>query len=319
MNYVETEGSSIDEAIDRALQELGVTRDKVDIEIISNSTRGLFGLGGRRAKVRATFRRAITLDVESPPAAERPRPTAPAPARVSATDTPVRTDGKRGAGRSVPASTAMGDGAPPAAPRPVLQDARKPARPQAERNEQHPQRAASAPAQASDGPPVDAAVLAHAATILQDLVGRMGLETRVEVVRDERASALAIHGDESGVLIGRRGQTLDALEYIVNRIVAREDEHGARIVVDSQNYRARRRQSLEDLAHRLAERARRRGKTVTLNPMSPRDRRIVHLALQNEHSLVTRSAGKGYVRKLLIIPEGERGDRRPRRPPPRES
>ena len=158
--------------------------------------------------------------------------------------------------------------------------------------------------------------------MLTELVGLIGIEATVEAVTDELGPRLLINGDTSGMLIGRRGQTLDALEYIANRIVAREDDGAGRIVVDSQNYRDRRRQSLEELARRLAERARHRGKTVTLNPMSPRDRRIVHLALQNERALTTRSAGKGYFRKLLIIPEGERGEargeRRPRRPP-RES
>jgi spoIIIJ-associated protein len=152
--------------------------------------------------------------------------------------------------------------------------------------------------------------------MLAELITLIGIEATVEGVTDELGPRLLINGDTSGMLIGRRGQTLDALEYLANRIVAREDESAGRIVVDSQNYRDRRRQSLEDLARRLAERARRRGKTVTLNPMSPRDRRIVHLALQNEPTLTTRSAGKGYFRKLLIIPEGDRaGERRPRRAP----
>jgi spoIIIJ-associated protein len=145
----------------------------------------------------------------------------------------------------------------------------------------------------------------------------MGSDARVEVAGGPDGDRLTLVGDVSGMLIGRRGQTLDALEYLVNRIVAREDDHSGRLVVDSQDYRGRRRQALEDLAHRLADRARRRGKTVTLNPMSPRDRRIIHLALQDDRSLVTRSSGQGYFRKLLIIPEGaeQRGERKLRRQP----
>ncbi len=155
--------------------------------------------------------------------------------------------------------------------------------------------------------------------MLAELITLIGVEATVEAMNDDAGPRLLINGDTSGMLIGRRGQTLDALEYIANRIVAREDEGAGRVVVDSQNYRERRRQSLEELARRLAERARKRGKTVTLNPMSPRDRRIVHLALQNERALTTRSAGKGFFRKLLIIPEGERGGERRSRRSSRES
>ena len=260
MNRVEAEGNSIDEAIERALEQLGVTRDKVDIDIVSNATRGLFGIGGRPAKVRATVRTPLdlistmTADVATP----RPGPMA-ATQPIIATPTPT--------------------------PTPVNV--------------------------------IDAQPLERARTVLQEVVRLMGSQAQVGLLMGEVDGArLTISGDATGMLIGRRGQTLDALEYIANRIAAREDEQVGRVVVDSENYRERRRQSLEQLAHRLADRARRRGKTVTLNPMSPRDRRIIHLTLQNDRSLTTRSAGKGYFRKLLIIPEGaERGERQQRRSP----
>jgi spoIIIJ-associated protein len=157
--------------------------------------------------------------------------------------------------------------------------------------------------------------------VLQEVVRLMGIEATIQVHhRDAESAQLIIDGDTTGMLIGRRGQTLDALEYVANRIAAREDEQATRIQLDSQNYRERRRQALEQLAHRLAERARRRGKTVTLNPMSPRDRRIIHLTLQNDRALTTRSAGNGYFRKLLIIPATGRGEptERSQRRPPRE-
>jgi spoIIIJ-associated protein len=161
---------------------------------------------------------------------------------------------------------------------------------------------------------VERATLERASSILQELLGLIGSEARVEIQEDGDGQRLAMVGDESGLLIGRRGQTLDALEYVLNRIVTREEDEASHLVVDSQNYRLRRRQALVDLAKRLGERARKRGKAVTLNPMSPRDRRIVHLALQDDGSLTTRSSGRGYYRKLLIIPAGERRGRRPRRP-----
>jgi spoIIIJ-associated protein len=265
MSNVEAEGNSIDEAIEHALKQLGVTRDKVDVDILANATRGIFGLGGKPARIRATLR---TLNLDGARTNQSPVLRA-APVAESAAAAP------RHPGRPTDEPT-------PARPEPVAD--------------------------------VDAATLERARGVLAELVTLIGVEATVDAVRDGVGPRLLINGDVSGVLIGRRGQTLDALEYIANRIVAREDDNAGRVIVDSQNYRERRRQSLEELALRLAERVRRRGKTVTLNPMSPRDRRIVHLALQNERALTTRSAGKGYFRKLLIIPKGDQGERRSRRP-----
>ena len=251
MNYVEAEGDSIDAAIERAIEILGVARERVEIEILSNASRGLLGIGGRKAKVRATLRRAFSFAVDEAPA-EQPHET-------------------------------------PAAER-------APSRPEAARRH----------GAADEVVPLDDAALERARSILQQLVDHIGSPGRVAVVREEEETRLVIDGDESGILIGRRGQTLDALEYLVNRIVSREEDSTARLSIDSQNYRTRRRTALTDLAKRVAERARRRGRTVTLNPMSPRDRRIVHLALRDDPSLTTRSAGNGYFRKLLIIPNSER-------------
>ncbi len=268
MEYVEAEGKSIDDAIEQALQRLGVGRDKVEIEIVSNATSGLFGLGGRKAKVRATLRTPLSLDL---------------PDRQTSVSDPS------------PAS--------PVAPR------------SAEPIMQSPAQAVPLAPQPSTPPgaELDRRTVEQAGAIIQETVRLMGTEATVRVAYESDHVRLIIEGETSGVLIGRRGQTLDALEYLINRIVAHEEEHAARLVVDSQDYRDRRRQALEALAQRLAERARRRGKTVTLNPMSPRDRRIIHLALQDDPSVLTRSSGKGYFRKLLIIPDpGRRGSRQRR-------
>ncbi|MBI3302826.1 MAG: KH domain-containing protein [Deltaproteobacteria bacterium] len=144
----------------------------------------------------------------------------------------------------------------------------------------------------------------------------MGIEASVALEVSPEEVLLRIDGKEGGILIGRKGQTLDALEYLVNRIISRSEEGEAHVVLDTENYRERRKKSLEELALRLGERAKRRRKTVTLNPLSPRDRRVVHLALQDDPLVTTKSTGGGYHRKLLIIPEGvqkqEKGEREER-------
>jgi spoIIIJ-associated protein len=247
MNHVEVEGRNIDEAIERALERLGVERDKAEIEIVSDATEGWFGIGGRKAKVRATLRTPLCLEAAAAERAARAGSLGGEPARAQS-------------GARAPRS-------------------RQQARARAE----------------SAGPE-------QARATLQEIVRLMGTGATVDLVQDPDGPRLLIGGAESGVLIGRRGQTLDALEYLVNRVLAREEDRVGRIAVDSENYRERRRRSLEDLTHRLAERVRERGKPISLNPMSPRDRRTVHLALQGDLSLTTRSSGKGYFRKLSIIP-----------------
>jgi spoIIIJ-associated protein len=237
MDSVEADGNSIDAAIDSALKRLGATRDRVEIEILTNAARGLFGIGGRKARVRATLR--SPLDAEHPATPERP-------ARV-----PVQEP--------------------------------------------------TAPAGVSGA---DSHIAARAQQILRDIIAHM--DVPADVIATEAADhiRLELTGDSSGVLIGRRGQMLDSLEYVLNRAIGRDQGGVKRIVVDSENYRARRHEALEELARRMGEQAKQKRKVVTLNPMSPRDRRIVHMILREDPGLTTRSSGKGYFRRLVIIPAG---------------
>jgi spoIIIJ-associated protein len=127
------------------------------------------------------------------------------------------------------------------------------------------------------------------------------------------------HGDEtileittenSGLLIGRKGQTLEALQYLVARIAGeRPGGEGPHVIVDVENYRERRRRSLEDMALRLGEKAKRQRKTITVDALSAADRRIIHATLQDDPWVSTKSLGQGAYRRLLIIPEGDRRTR----------
>ena len=118
---------------------------------------------------------------------------------------------------------------------------------------------------------------------------------------------LDIKADNSGLLIGRKGQTLEALQYLIGRIAGeRQGSEGPHIVVDIENYQERRRKSLEDMALRLGEKAKRQRKTVTVDALSAADRRIIHAALEDDPWLTTKSLGQGSYRRLLIIPEGDR-------------
>ncbi len=153
--------------------------------------------------------------------------------------------------------------------------------------------------------------------MLTELLGHLRVSASIEARagEDPGTIVLDVNGDSGGLLIGRRGQTLDALEYLVNRMVARDaDATAARVMIDVEHYRDRRREYLTALAHRLADKAKQTRRAVALNPMSPRDRRTVHIALKDEAAVTTRSHGDGHYRKLLIVPSDGRRRERSARP-----
>jgi spoIIIJ-associated protein len=276
MQSVEAEGNTIDDAIANALRALRVGRDRVDIEIVADATRGVFGFGGKKARVRATLRAPLVgvdasagVGVQETVQGEPPRgPASPAaPAAAENQDT-VRRD----------------------PPRPARAETRRPEARSAARG-------ATAEIPGSE-------VARRARETLQEILRLMGFGATVEIEAGQSPEdvVLQVRGESTGVIIGRRGQTLDALEHLVNRALGREEGAPQHVTVDAEGYRARRSESLADLARRLADKAKQKGRSVTLNPLSPRDRRIVHLALQGDPSLTTRSQGTGYYRKLVIIP-----------------
>ena len=223
MKSVETEGKTIEEAISKACEELKVSREDVDIDVLVNCSSGFLGLvGAKNAKIRATLK-------------EKP---------------------------GVPTPESTLSSAPSAAQ--VAETAKK---------------------------------------TLSELLRLLEIEASIELKEDSERILLDIKGDGSGLLIGRKGQTLDALEYLVNKIVHKGAEDKKRIVVDTENYRSRREESLVNLAQRLAEKAKRMGRPVTISPMSAHDRRIIHLALQEDKALHTWSTGAGLYRKIIISPE----------------
>jgi spoIIIJ-associated protein len=161
----------------------------------------------------------------------------------------------------------------------------------------------------AQAPALSPAPLAHgpvgemAQKTLQDLLRLLGVEAEVELRDEPERVQLSIKSDGSGLLIGRKGETLDALEYLVTKMVHKGGGDKKRIVLDTENYRSRREESLVTLAHRLSDKAKRLGRPVTISPMNAHDRRIIHLALQDDKTLRTRSTGTGLYRKVVITPE----------------
>jgi spoIIIJ-associated protein len=272
MNAVEAEGTTIEEAIANALKQLNVERERAEIEVLAQPTKGFLGIGGKKARVRATLR--VPLSVRAP----EPPPPSVEPQR------PVEPQ------RSV--------------------EPRRPTEPQRPR-ERREESLGETPAETT--PQLSPEMGEKACAALKDILHLMNTEASITLdIRDGESliTATATGGTPEGFLIGHRGQTLDALEYLLNRIITKSDDTETRVTLEIEGYRERRWKSLESLALRLGERAKRRRKTITLSPMSPRDRRVIHLTLQEDPLVTTKSMGRGYFRQVTIVPEGgARGER----------
>jgi len=282
---IEVSANTVEEAIRDALEQLGANEDDATIEVLATPRSGVLGLGARQARVRVTRRPqlAATSGVQAPP---------PAPPIVKT--------------------------APASAPREERPSRPAPERPRPEPQRRDPEIRTSAPeadaeeAAEGDRPSADLGQQGQeASAILSQILQLMGEKAELKQLdADQESIEIEIKGDGSGILIGRHGQTLDALEYLVNRILARHIKDAVPISLETESYRARRRQQLHRMAHSMGEKAKREHGSVRLEPMPPRDRRVVHLALKDDPMLTTRSAGEGFLRAIEIVPaEGNRRER----------
>lgn len=277
MEVREIEGKTIDEAIDNACSAFQVPREKLNIEIVSEGSPGFLGIGAKKALIRASLL-AIDMVLESPfaSAAVRPKTRRPQP------QPPER------------AAKSREEGIPEVQPR--TSAAPRPEPPAA--SVQTERRTASAAATARDGEPA----VEKARRILEGLLQRMQIDFTVSAEETEEAIVLKVEGDGSGLLIGKRGQNLDAIQYIINKAVHHPLNGHKMIVIDTEDYRERREESLVAMALRLGEKVKKTKKPVTVGHMNARDRRIIHLAVQNDASLATKSRGEGEYRKIVILP-----------------
>lgn len=139
-----------------------------------------------------------------------------------------------------------------------------------------------------------------AINFLEKVFEKLGVKVKTEVSRQEDFLYLSFHGDDLGILIGRRGETLDSLQYLTNLVVGRKFGQRYRIILDVEGYRKRREQTLVNLAYRLSEKVKRTGHNIVLEPMNPHERRIIHTALQNDQKVRTFSEGEEPYRKVII-------------------
>ena len=155
----------------------------------------------------------------------------------------------------------------------------------------------------------------EAESLVKEVIQRMGIEATVSSATDESgAASIIIESPDSAILIGRKGRSLESLQYLVNRMSPKtEGDEGERITIDIEGYLGRRQEALEDLAHRLADRARESGRRQRTKPMTSQERRVIHVALEGDDTTKTYSVGDSGDRYVVIAPKDERpdGDRPP--------
>ena len=150
---------------------------------------------------------------------------------------------------------------------------------------------------------------AFAQEMLTKIISLISPDTKISARKTVDDIILNIEGNNPGILIGPKGKTLEALEFIINKAVNKASEKKVRVIVDAENYRQKREEFLERLALRMGEKAKKTRKTVTIDPISPHDRRIVHLALKEDYQLQTKSNGEGFFKGMFIIPNKKKIDK----------
>jgi spoIIIJ-associated protein len=155
----------------------------------------------------------------------------------------------------------------------------------------------------------------QALEVLRRILEKIPVEAQTEASIAEGAIYLEIKGDGSGLLIGKKGQTLDALQYLVNKIINKENPPGEKIevVVDTENYRMRKKENLRDMAMKMSQKAKNTLKPVSFNPMPPHERRIIHLILAEDREVYTKSYGEGALRRIIVYPRRGSATKRRRR------
>jgi spoIIIJ-associated protein len=305
MPTIEFEGKTTEEAIEKACNQLHVTSDQLKFEIISTGSSGIFGLGSKKAAIRVTVEEKLSgprpeaREREEQPREQRPRREErrdPRERDQRRDRKPKRDRPRQDRRRTEPERETEHVTLEPAGPMPL------------------PPTMVGPGESVYDGPEDE--IMVQARESLSGILERMEIEAKVGVSRIEDRIILNVEGDNSGLLIGKKGATLDALQFLINKIVNRTRDEKYRVIVDTENYRQRRHQSLIDLAHRMAEKAKRNKKPVTISQLSAHDRRVVHLALQEQPDFKTRSRGDGPMKNVVIIPGGKKDQRN--RPPKRE-
>ena len=293
MKTIESSGKTVKDAINQGAKELGCDPSDLEIEVLEMGSPGLFGMFGRLARVKLTLKEAdddfnidmpaMTLEQPAQKQGRQHRQEKPKPAPV-------------------PQETAQEETAQKEPSRRSRQRARKERAPEEKPVEAEivitpPEPEAPFVETAYDQLSDDAK---RAMEFLSGMIERMGVQAELKVCETPEQLRVKLFGENMSLLIGRRGETLDALQYLTSLNVNRGREEYLRVSLDTENYRAKREEALRKLAARMANRCRKTGKRVALEPMNPYERRILHSALQADPTVTTHSEGEEPYRRVII-------------------
>ncbi|MEI2612531.1 MAG: RNA-binding cell elongation regulator Jag/EloR [Candidatus Promineifilaceae bacterium] len=283
---IEMKGTDVDSAIAKGLAEMGLNRDEVTIDILDEGSRGLFGLGGRPALVRLTAT-AVVPEV--------------APTRLSPVEPPARPAPVVTAPVKPPVAAAP---PPPPTPTPTPTPKPKPTVVEHEESEEEVE---------EQGPLSEAELAAEAAAVtevVQTILNYLSIIADIQVTVSEpddmtgrQINMVNLTGNDLGMLIGQRGETLDSIQFIARLMVSHKLQRKATFTLDVESYRLRRKEALARLAERMARKVTKQRRPVTLEPMPPHERRAIHMALRNFKGVYTQSTGTGDRRRVRIYPE----------------
>ena len=279
MNHVEATGKTIEDAVRSGLVQLGLTRDEVTVEVLAEPKSGFLGIGSKPAVVRVTAKEeaehVLQRQQEDVRKAEEAEKQAADVTGIAVAETPCTSETV-----SDPAESEMN----------------------------HPDDAVENPVSVS--PDEEAAdqkedftaeeAAAKAREFLQEVLKNMGMQVMIEKMIKPDKIILHLHGKNLGILIGKHGQTLDALQYLTNLTTNQGKETRHFIMLDVENYRHRREETLKQLALRLSGRVKKKGDKVVLEPMNGYERKIIHVALQDAEHVRTESEGQDPYRHVVI-------------------
>lgn len=276
MRYSEKWGDSIDAAVKLALTDLGLREDQVTVSVLEEPSRGFFGLGSRLAKVR--------VEEKAEPVKEKPMPE-------EIKEIPAEAQPERAAVKKQRRER-----------RERKENEENRGNKEAGERGERPERAAKAYARVSERPEgLEEAPLDHPAQkFLSDIAREMGLDINIKTFTAEKLVYIDVDGPDSGTVIGKRGSTLDALQYLTSLVVNKGESGYIRVVINAEGYREKREQTLEKLANRIADKVIRTGKSARLEPMNPYERKIIHTALQGRPEVRTKSEGDEPYRKVVV-------------------
>lgn len=286
MEFVEKWGTDVDTAVDLALDELKTTRDKVDVEILEEPSRGFFGIGSKLALVRVKIKEEPKKEESKK---ENPRKSEPKKAKKIDKQRNKKTVDKPEEKSNTKDAFAQDDKKREPVNNDVLKEEKK--------NIKNKDTSSIDVILADKVPYPEENI---AVPFLKDVTEKMGLDLEFTPYKANDYLFIDISGKDTGTIIGKRGQTLDSIQYLTNLVLNKNEEEYQRVILDAENYRSKREKTLEQLAHRLAGKVMRTGRTQKLEPMNPYERKIIHTALQDDSRVTTRSEGKDPYRRVIV-------------------